>query len=428
MKKTIVVGILFMLMIGSFILVPNAVAGAPPVNPLTVDLIADGGDTYTDVGDVTIYNDGTTLTITYTTVDSWYISETHLHVANSVDGIPHTKKGNPIPGKFAYKTYNDPMVQEVIYSISWDINEPCYVAAHAVVQHEVACPAIMYGTSLGGSGVGDKIYEIDVTALTAVELFNTGLSPSLANGPNGNAYDEINNRLYYSAYLSPDRLYFYDFINPVNNYAGPIPGQVACAGWYNGEYYYIPQNSGNLYKISFNLDGTILATTLIQTYAGKSFNFGDIVITSNGLMYGSSTVNGIGKFWSIDLMNANLYIEISNMVHMQLAFGSDGNLYGHDAADGKFYTIDYIAGTRTLIGTIGTLLFTDLASGPYDPCAPQIETAWGEGDRFVNTEWAMYIVFSPGTMSKTTINRISNYIQNLLVQLLMRIRNILQYI
>ena len=37
----------------------------------------------------------------------WRILETHLHIATSLAGIPQTKTGNPIPGKFEYKGEHD---------------------------------------------------------------------------------------------------------------------------------------------------------------------------------------------------------------------------------------------------------------------------------------------------------------------------------
>ncbi|GAH09019.1 unnamed protein product, partial [marine sediment metagenome] len=239
---------------------------------------------------------------------------------------------------------------------------PLIVAAHAVVgQRDANCPAVMYGTS-GVSGDFDKIYEIDVSTLTANMLFNTYPLNTTINGPNGNAYDPDNERLYYSKYTSSDSLYFYDFLNPANNFAGPLlGGQVASGGWYNGKFYYIPQSSGELYETSFNADGTIDNNTLLWDTGINFGAFGDIAITQDGLIYGSSNMSP-ARFWSIDLMNGYQYTEISVMPHMQLAFGSDGLLYGHDAGEGNFYWIDPLNGVRSLIGPVNGLKFTDLAS------------------------------------------------------------------
>jgi hypothetical protein len=217
--------------------------------------------------------------------------------------------------------------------------------------YTVTCPPpcnewIVYGTSLGGSGVGDKIYKIDLADLTATELYNTGLNTGDGNWPNGNAYDPQNNRLYYS--VKPNKLYFYDFAgNQVDATNGnPTPGDVACGSFYNGKYYYIPQNSNILYEVTLNpVDGKITLVDDIQTYSGKTFSFGDVVVSLDGsVLYGSSAVNGTGTFWSINLSDYS-YTQISNMAHMQLAYGSDGQLYGHDAGNAHFYEIDPVLGT-----------------------------------------------------------------------------------
>jgi hypothetical protein len=115
------------------------------------------------------------------------------------------------------------------------------------------------------------------------------------------------------------------------------------------------------------VDGKITLVDDIQTYSGKTFSFGDVVVSLDGsVLYGSSAVNGTGTFWSINLSDYS-YTQISNMAHMQLAYGSDGQLYGHDAGNAHFYEIDPVLGTRSDLGTLTTPSggkFTDMASGP----------------------------------------------------------------
>jgi len=101
-----------------------------------------------DVGTVEIWNDGEEIHVTYRTIDGWYITETHLHVAGSMEEIPQTQVkgkgkgksgGNPIPGHFDYSDSWTPAVTEVTYDIPFNSEEwvPCTadiaVAAHAVV-------------------------------------------------------------------------------------------------------------------------------------------------------------------------------------------------------------------------------------------------------------------------------------------------------
>ncbi len=90
-----------------------------------------------EVGTVTIRNDETFLYVTYSTTGGWGLTETHLSVATSLDDIPQTKSGNPIPGKFQYKTEYDPTITEFTYVIdsgAWDDGIELSIAAHAVVE------------------------------------------------------------------------------------------------------------------------------------------------------------------------------------------------------------------------------------------------------------------------------------------------------
>ena len=97
---------LALLTIVAFLLIlPAAVLAHTEDDPVVTDLLAGQ---YMDAGDVLVWNDADNLYVKYE-LEGWCMSETHLHVADNLDGIPHTKKGNPIPGKFDYKTEHDPL-------------------------------------------------------------------------------------------------------------------------------------------------------------------------------------------------------------------------------------------------------------------------------------------------------------------------------
>jgi hypothetical protein len=130
--------------------------------PMEVSLCA--GQTM-DVGDVQVGNDDTNLYVTYliTEPDTCMI-ETHLHVAEGIDGIPQTKKGNPIPGQFDYMMDHN-CVTEYTYTIplgTWADDVDLSIAAHAVVKitpiSENACADAVFdytqGTLYNGNPVG----------------------------------------------------------------------------------------------------------------------------------------------------------------------------------------------------------------------------------------------------------------------------------
>ena len=126
----------------------------------TANLIADGGDEIIDVGDIIIWQDASNVYVKYVTDDGWEMTETHLHIADAVADIPHTKKGNPKIGKFAYATDHSPAVTEFTYPISWTVDpgDILYIAAHAVVQMEIEsfilCDPIYRMETAWGEGTG----------------------------------------------------------------------------------------------------------------------------------------------------------------------------------------------------------------------------------------------------------------------------------
>ena len=368
------------------------------------DLIAGGGNpkSEVDVGDVNVWNDGDYLYVQYV-VDApgWCLTETHLHVAMSMEAIPQ-KNGNPPPGQFDYKTEHA-CVTEYTYEIplEWTPCTDLYIAAHADVH---LTEAVVYGTERGPGGASDNygdIYEIDLDSGTATYLFRPNLNLGQRNYPNGNAFDTVNNRLYYSSNDSestPSDLYFYDFVADTQTLAGTLFGLSAGAAFYNGKYYYVVNYTDDLRAVSFDPDGTLASDDPVWTnFTGttKSFGFGDMVITTNGILFGSPG----GEFFKIDL-NTNTYTTISTSAGAegkQLAFGSDGVLYGHSAGTGEFFIIDPTNGTTTSIGSVtgsATGQFTDLASGPL----PRVrETAWGycepNGGDFPGKNWATYFTY-----------------------------------
>lgn len=102
-------------------------------SPFVTDLIA--AQTI-DVGDVSVWNDGEHLHVKYETIGDWVMQLTHLHVATTLEGIPQTKKSNPIPGQFEYIMSHDPPTTEYTYVIKldgWEPDTELYIAAHADV-------------------------------------------------------------------------------------------------------------------------------------------------------------------------------------------------------------------------------------------------------------------------------------------------------
>lgn len=86
------------------------------------------------VGNLTISNDQYLLYVTYEMTGDYQLSTTHLY-AGSREELPDNNAGNPIPGRFHYKTNHNPAVSTYTYTIPLSgLNANCYIiAAHCVV-------------------------------------------------------------------------------------------------------------------------------------------------------------------------------------------------------------------------------------------------------------------------------------------------------
>jgi hypothetical protein len=389
----------------------------------TTDLIAGGGNPASaeNVGEVSLFDNGDgTYDVTYHTTGDWYINEVHLQLACNSGDIPQTKNGNPIPGKFAYtdsglstQTYTF----EDVEPLDGDgqpatCSADCLVvAAHAVVKDTSAVfcdldtdEAIVYGIERF-SGDVYAVNAIDGNSPIPELIFTISGVPLGSAKPNGLAYDSLNDRLYFCDYQPTTTLYFWDFGESVQKTAGSLGDtDVANAGFYNGKYYYIVggNNAGggtdDLYEVAFNADGTIAVgypvkiADIASDVHGWTFN-GDIAI-KDGVIYGwgKCDIHGKYEFFTYDLYtNVFTVNETAFQAYsMQLAFGSDGTLYGHESRDnGNFYIVDTTNGN--LIGlqmNPSGKLFTDCASGLR--CYNAEETAWGAGPEFLGKNWATY--------------------------------------
>jgi len=152
-------------------------AGAPYVT----DLLA--GQTL-KVGEVKVWNDTDNLYVKYFITDlNWCLTETHLHVATSLDDIPHTNKGNPIPGQFEYKGEHE-CETEVLYEIplTCELRTDLVIAAHAVVwdKNSETTMTIVSGINTGVTAV-NGVPDVK----NAVKSIEPGVGVSYPNCPTG---------------------------------------------------------------------------------------------------------------------------------------------------------------------------------------------------------------------------------------------------
>lgn len=130
MKKLI-----FLLMITALIaaLFPASVSAHTAEQPLTAKLIAGQTDY---IGHVEVWNDAENLHVRFQAKLGlgFCLEETHLHVSDSLDGIPQ-KNGNPNPGQFDYGD-NLNCAHDIEYVVpldGWAAGTELFIAAHAVI-------------------------------------------------------------------------------------------------------------------------------------------------------------------------------------------------------------------------------------------------------------------------------------------------------
>ena len=249
-------------------------------------------------------------------------------------------------------------------------------------------PVIVYGVESAAdinvaNGSGD-LYEIDVANQIETRIFE-GAGNYLYPYPNGLAFDSENERLYFA--VNATDLYFWEFGADDIVFAGALdydPITHVCGAAFGGGYYwYIPDNSNILYKVSFNAEGLIVDQEVAATIGG-SFAYGDIVIDyEDGMLYGS----GIVSYFTYDI-NGDVYWEAPGVdgSFLQIAWGSDGVLYGHHGQriqvgsnHREWVSIEPATGVTTYLFT-GENLYVDLASGQRLVQVEVCETAWAYGD------------------------------------------------
>lgn len=361
------------------------------------------------VGYVDVSNDSEYLYVNYVTDPGWCLMETHLEINDSFYDFPYTegKIKNIIPGHFEYNEEHD-CIGIKDYTIpleDLDLGESMYIGAHAVVSNLPSMTGTIYATRTTGGVKG--LYEIDMLTGTSNLLKQiTGTSADVNNGTaytNGLAFDATNKTLYFTAprsvitQVSP--LYSFVIGEDHVNYLCTLEGSVVGATFINNSYHYIAEGTNELKKIT-NIVGGNCSTELVVSGFGvpANFTFGDFVISPEGVLYGSTRI-APRRFFSLNISDPWTYLDISlvDALDLQLAYGSDGILYGINHGTGKFYLIDIDGTTLTNELEYSGIGFSDLASGT--PFVLKRESAWAAIDdsgvtRFSpKGNWATYFIY-----------------------------------
>ncbi|MFO7888873.1 MAG: hypothetical protein R6V04_00880, partial [bacterium] len=135
------------------------------------------------VGTVEVWNDENNVYVEYDVTESdWCITETHIHVGESLDNFPLTKKGNPQVGLFTYSKDDHNCVNNYTETIPLGEWEDVYIAAHAVVRNtKEILNETLYLADSGSTG----------TDLFSVELNEDADLTRLINLPASEGFDQV---------------------------------------------------------------------------------------------------------------------------------------------------------------------------------------------------------------------------------------------
>jgi len=302
-------------------------------NPYVTKLLA--GQTI-DVGDVEVWNDGDYLYVKYV-VDAayWCLTETHLHVATSLGGIPQ-KKGNPPPGKFDYKGEHD-CVTDYTYEIplTWAQGTQLFIAAHAVVCQRV-------GNFIAGLNLPDTV--------TFMVTFPYG------GGPAYFPHTYING-------LTIGELDVYGWCVDTDN-------SILQSIWYIANIYSsyetlpvgLIENPENLDLVNWILNQGFVGQVSV---CGGIYTYGDVQRAIWALIEDEQSTSGLGA-WSECRVNEILAAAYAN-----------GEGFVPGCGDIIGVILEPVEGEQVIIGEV------------VIECG--CETAWGDGEDFPGKNWATYI-------------------------------------
>ena len=331
------------------------------------------------VGMLTVVYDGLDATVTYFTYEGFEMEEVHLYVGTEI--LPRLDGDYTIAnGHLGHTMEFDTPVSEYSHTVG-DLSGEIYVVAHAVVcgdyetapSYEPVCDQpcdewILYGSNLnpGTEPLDDALYAYDLKNQTQTLVYDPTSIDSSQNYPNANAYDAVNQRIYFGT--DDGRLFYHEIgsgthVQVEGGTTSGTFGTMACGSFYDGKFYYVQNGTNRLYAVD------IVANVATRTEVGTvpvSVGYGDIAFdpANPGQFIGSGS--GIWYWYDLNDNSSAIMTESGgDGAHKQLAYGSDGVLYGVNAVDGQFYTIVYDGVTVTLtLDWDSPYTYTDLASGP----------------------------------------------------------------
>lgn len=396
MKKILFPVLALVLAVGVALPMAMPAAAHTESDPYSVDLLAGQDE---DVGDVLVWNDGTSLHVTYViTASDWEITATHLYVGKNP---PPTSA----PGQFPYDDAVAASVTptEVAYVIPLDSISDYTMQLNS----KGKVTGVM--TTDGDVGVGpcDDVYIAAQAEVQKVEVEMSTIQPELTWQRSAETAGAIAHFPGYGGQWDPE----------TDGFA--IPLDETQVVWDNGAYH-IPPGTPSGSFASWNYEGVVgtQGPSYDPAYGSDLRRFHADFTMPDGCTVTGGTLSTVG-FDGIPI-NDNVYV----FVNEDLIFwgGTRANVLpafeGMSGIQALRGTTDppetdrwYIPGTlppltNVISGTNGIDVFTEenerwgglgelVLSLDCETVITTTETAWGEGELIgVNSNWSMYFRYT----------------------------------
>jgi len=144
---------------------PEGTAAPVPVHPIGMidpcgepQVVTLYAGQFIDAGFVTVSNDAQTLSVEIQTAPGWFMTESHVAVAHTLEDLPQTGSGNPQVGHFDFAAVHNPRVATYTYLIDiaeygYQLGDPLVVAVHAAVVRVNDGGAIVQRETAWGDGL-----------------------------------------------------------------------------------------------------------------------------------------------------------------------------------------------------------------------------------------------------------------------------------
>lgn len=230
---------------------------------------------------------------------------------------------------------------------------------------------ILYGTELANDSL--YVYMIDVTNNSSTLIYTEYVGN--ADGTyDGSAFDTENNLYYFANYDTQELMFISLSDEGSSQSAGTLEGVAASATFYEGNYYYVDENTNEIIEVALNSDNQIISETTISTIPG-SVAITDIAMDPAGEnLYMVGNVNdGTSEMiaWNAATDSFST-IDIQVGQNTSIAYSTDGELYAVTSADETgegfaTYVVNTQTGSATAINSTESAIeepISDISRGP----------------------------------------------------------------